>query len=56
MLLGNFSDFIIGMWGGVDLEIDPYWDFSKGTVGVRALLSLDFGVRHPQSFAAYTTP
>lgn len=56
VLLGNFSDLIIGMWGGVDLEIDPYWDWSKGTVAVRAFLSLDIGVRHPASFAAYTTP
>lgn len=56
VVLGNFSDFIVGFFGGVDLEIDPYWDFSKGTVAVRTFLSLDFGVRHPQSFAAFTTP
>ena len=31
---------------------DPYTDFAKGTVGVRALQSIDIAVRHAESFAA----
>lgn len=56
VILGNWSDFIVGFWGGVDLEINPYEDFSKGVVSVRCIVSVDFGVRHPASFAAYSTP
>lgn len=55
VILGNWADLCIGMWGGVDIEVDPYHDFAKGTVAVRCFASVDFGVRHAQSFAVYTT-
>lgn len=56
VILGNWADLIMGLWGGVDIEINPYEDFSKGIVSVRAFASVDFGVRHAQSFAVYSTP
>jgi HK97 family phage major capsid protein len=56
VILGNWSDFIMGMWGGVDIELNPYEDFAKGVISIRAFASVDFGVRHAPSFAAYSTP
>lgn len=53
-VLGNWSDFIMGMWGGVDIDVNPYLDFSRGVIGVRAFASVDFGVRHEPSFSVYT--
>jgi len=52
ILYGNFNDLLIGMWGGLEILVDPYTDFAKGTTGVRALQSIDIAVRHPESFAA----
>ena len=40
------------MFGHLEILVDPYTDFAKGTVGVRALQSIDIAVRHAESFAA----
>ena len=42
------------MFGQLEIPIDPYADFAKGTVGLRALQSIDIAVRHAESFAAMT--
>ena len=52
ILYGNFNDLLIGMWGNLEILVDPYTDFSKGTTGIRALQSIDIAVRHAESFAA----
>lgn len=54
ILFGNWDDFFIGYWSGVDLLVDPYTASTSGTVRVVALLDCDMAVRHPQSFAAIT--
>lgn len=51
VLFGNFADLIIGMWGGLDLMIDPYTSSTSGTVRVVALQDVDVAVRHVESFA-----
>lgn len=48
---GNWSDCLIGMWGGLDLTVDPYTASSSGTVRIVALQSIDVAVRHAVSFA-----
>lgn len=47
---GNFADLLIGMYGGLDLLVDPYTSSASGTVRVRALQSVDVAVRHAVSF------
>lgn len=54
LLFGNFSDCLIGMWGGLDLTVDPYTSSNTGTVRVVALQSVDVAVRHAVSFALGT--
>ena len=39
------------MFGQLEILVDPYIDFAQGTVGVRALQSIDIVVRHAESFA-----
>jgi HK97 family phage major capsid protein len=51
VLFGNFNDLLIGMWGGLDITVDPYTSSTTGTVRVVALQSVDVGVRHAESFA-----
>lgn len=50
---GKWSDVMVGMWGSLDLMVNPYGDayFAKGAVGVRAIMAADIAVRHPESFA-----
>jgi HK97 family phage major capsid protein len=52
ILFGNFADLLIGMWGGLDLQVDPYSAGNSGAVIVRAFQDVDVAVRHPESFAA----
>jgi len=49
---GNWADLIIGMWGTLDLMVDPYTGSTSGTVRVVALQDVDVAVRHAESFAA----
>lgn len=49
---GNWADLIIGMWGTLDLMVDPYSQSTSGTVRVVALQDVDVAVRHAESFAA----
>lgn len=51
-IYGNFPDLLIGLYGTLEILVDPYADFAKGTVGDRALQSIDIAVRHAESFAA----
>jgi HK97 family phage major capsid protein/HK97 family phage prohead protease len=48
---GNFSDMLIGMWGGLDLTVDPYTASTTGTVRIVALQTVDVAVRNAVSFA-----
>lgn len=52
VIFGNFADLLIGFWGGLDLQVDPYTQATKGAVRVTAFQDVDIAVRHPESFAA----
>jgi HK97 family phage major capsid protein len=51
LYFGNFADLLIGMFGGLDITVDPYTNSTSGTVRIIALQSCDVAVRHAQSFA-----
>ena len=50
LYFGNFSDLLVGMWGGLDILVDPYTNSKSGTILIRAIQSMDVAVRHPVSF------
>lgn len=50
-IFGNFADLIIGMWGGLDLQVNPYSLDTSGAVRVTAFQDVDINVRHPESFS-----
>ena len=52
ILFGNFADLMIGMWGSLDLMVDPYTGSTAGTVRVVALQDVDVAVRNLESFAS----
>jgi HK97 family phage major capsid protein len=49
---GNWSDLMIGMWGGLDLILDPYALATAGGRRIVALQDVDIKVRRAASFAA----
>jgi HK97 family phage major capsid protein len=52
MFFGNFNDAIYGLWGALDIMVDPYTFSNTGSVRVVALQDADFAVRHVESFSA----
>lgn len=51
MLFGDFGQVIVAEWGVLEIEVNPFADFKAGIVGVRAIASVDIGVRYPTAFS-----
>lgn len=56
LIYGDFSDFLIGVWSQLDILVNPFAEtaYSKGNVLIRAMATVDFGVRRPASFVKAT--
>lgn len=50
VFMGNFSDLIIGMWGGLDLTVDPYSGSKSGRLRIVVFQDVDFALRRTESF------
>ena len=50
IFFGNWPDLLIGMWGGLDLLVDPYSNSKSGKIRLSAFQTVDLAVRHPVSF------
>lgn len=44
---GDFSNVLVGMWGGLDLTVDPYTHSRRGRLRIVAMQDVDFVLRHP---------
>lgn len=47
---GEWSQFCLCSWSGVDLIVDKYTSATSGALGVTALQDVDFAIRHPEAF------
>jgi len=47
---GNFADLLIGFYGGLDINVDPYSQSQSGNLRIVALQTVDVAVRHATSF------
>ena len=52
VIFGNFNDLMIGMFGGLDVLVDPYTGSSTGATRIAMYQDVDVAVRHAESFAA----
>ena len=52
VIFGNFNDLMIGMFGGLDVLVDPYSGSDKGATRIAMYQDVDVAVRHAESFAA----
>ena len=51
IVMGNFSDLVIGQWGGIDLTVDPYTQAANGKVRLVINAYFDAKVRRADAFA-----
>jgi HK97 family phage major capsid protein len=51
LIFGNWADLVIGLWGGMDILVNPYANDLAGAVRVVALQDVDIALRHAKSFA-----
>lgn len=50
VVMGNFADLLVAMWGGLDLTVDPYSNSKSGTVRLVVFQDVDFAIRRTESF------
>lgn len=55
MLFGDWQELVIAEWGVLEIEVNPYANFQAGIIGVRAIYSIDIGVRRPFAFSLATS-
>ncbi|MFW2072631.1 phage major capsid protein [Acinetobacter gerneri] len=49
VFFGNFSDLIIGLWGGLDITVDPYKLSASGGLRIVTFQDVDFVLRNNES-------
>jgi HK97 family phage major capsid protein len=55
LIFGDWSQLIVAEWGVLEVEVNPFADFKAGIVGVRAIASIDIGIRYPVAFSVATS-
>ena len=55
MLFGDWSQVIVGEWGVLEVEVNPYANFQAGIIGIRAMVTIDVGLRYPAAFSLATS-
>jgi HK97 family phage major capsid protein len=51
MIFGDWSELVIGEWGVLEIAVNPYANFQAGIIGVRAMYSMDVGLRRAFAFS-----
>ena len=47
---GDFSNVLVGAWGGLEVRLDPYRWARSGQVEIIANLIADVAIRNPKTF------
>ncbi len=55
MLFGDFSQIVIGEWGMLEIALNPYANFAAAISGIRAIQTVDVGVRQAGAFSLATS-
>jgi HK97 family phage major capsid protein len=52
LLLGDFSQVLLGIWSELDIMVNPYEStaYARGGVSVRAMATCDIAIRQPTAF------
>ncbi len=52
IIFGNWRDVLVGLFGPMDILVDPMTESTSGNTRVTALVEADVALRHPESFSA----
>ena len=55
MVFGDFSQVVIGEWGMLEIALNPYAAFATAITGIRAIQSVDVGIRQAAAFSRATS-
>jgi HK97 family phage major capsid protein/HK97 family phage prohead protease len=55
MIFGDWSKVVVGEWGVLEVNVNPFANFQAGIIGVRAIYSMDVGVRYAGAFSVSTS-
>lgn len=55
MIFGDFSQVVIAEWGMLELALNPYANFAAAISGIRAIQTVDVGVRVGAAFSRATS-
>lgn len=54
IVFANWSQMLIGQWGGIEITVDPYTLAGQGLIRLILFLMVDIQFRHPQAFCKAT--
>lgn len=55
MIYGDWDQVVVAEWGVLQVEVNPYANFQAGIIGVRAMVSVDVGLRYAAAFSLATS-
>lgn len=55
LVVGPWSSLVLGLWGGVQVEYNPYAAFQSGIKGARVIVSADMAVTNRAAFVVATS-
>jgi HK97 family phage major capsid protein len=55
MYFGDWAKAVVAEWGVLEVETNPFANFPAGIIGVRAMYSVDVGIRYPAAFSKADT-
>lgn len=55
LIFGDWAQVVVAEWGVLEVEVNPYANFQAGIIGVRAIMTVDVGVRYPAAFYVTTS-
>lgn len=55
MIFGDFSQVVLAEWGMLEIALNPYAQFSTAISGIRAIQTVDVGVRQAAAFSRATS-
>jgi HK97 family phage major capsid protein/HK97 family phage prohead protease len=55
LIFGDWAQVVVAEWGVLEVEVNPYANFQAGIIGVRAIMTVDVGVRYPAAFYVGTS-
>lgn len=55
IIFGDFSQVVVGEWGVLELAVNTAANFPAGITGIRAMYTMDVGVRYAGAFSVATS-